>query len=39
MSEYTRGVPGKNVNIPRGHSVGYSKKKVYVYMSPISKDF
>jgi hypothetical protein len=32
-------VPGGKVNILGGHSIGHSKKKVWMYMCPIPNDF
>jgi hypothetical protein len=32
---YTQSVPRGKVNIPRGHSIGHSKQKVYMNMYPI----
>jgi hypothetical protein len=32
-------VPGGKVNIPGGHSIGYSKQEVYMCMCPIPDGF
>jgi hypothetical protein len=34
-----RDVPGGEVNILGGHSIGYSTQKVYMYMCPIPNGF
>jgi hypothetical protein len=34
-----QGVPGGKVNILRGHSIGHSKKNIYMNMCPISNGF
>jgi hypothetical protein len=34
-----QGVQGGRVNILRGHSIGHSKHKVYMYMCPIPIGF
>jgi hypothetical protein len=37
---FLQAVPGGNVNIPEGHSIGHSRqKKVYMYMCPILDGF
>jgi hypothetical protein len=36
---YIQGASGEKVNILGGHSIGYSKQKLYMYMCPIPNDF
>jgi hypothetical protein len=36
---FTQGVPGGKVSILGGHSIGHSKKKVYMNMCPIANAF
>jgi hypothetical protein len=39
MRETVQGVPGGKVSILGGHSIGHSKKKVYMNMRPIPNGF
>ena len=39
LPSYKQNVPGGNVSIQGGHSIGHSKQKVHMYMCPIPKGF
>jgi hypothetical protein len=39
MRIFIQGVPGGEVNILGGHSIGHSKQKVHMYMYPIPNGF
>jgi hypothetical protein len=38
-SVHIQRAPGAKVSILRGHSIGHSKKKLYVYMCPFPNGF
>jgi hypothetical protein len=38
-SRYIQCVSGGKVDVLRGHSIGHSKKKLYMYMCPILNGF